>query len=339
MKFIDSIKIIVRSGDGGPGMVSFKAARNMPKLGADGGDGGFGGNVLLKADVQKNTLSHLRYREHYNAENGARGGTNGKTGANGEDKIVFVPIGTAIFDEESGELAGEILCGEDEIIIAHGGKRGLGNMRFVSSIQKAPEKNTTGSQGEKKELRLELKLLADIGLAGMPNAGKSTLLSVISAAKPKIADYPFTTLTPQLGVVDLDDASFVVADIPGLIEGAAEGRGLGFAFLKHLERTSVIAYIVDAVNQEELNIEEKFNKLSHELKNFSLDLHNKKKVLVITKMDLVQDVTDREDVQNFTLQFEKRGIPVIAVSAAQSSNIKNLKTFLWTALQGHKDSL
>ncbi|MES2746432.1 MAG: GTPase ObgE, partial [Bdellovibrionota bacterium] len=238
MKFIDQTEIDVRSGDGGDGLVSFRAAKYQPKAGLDGGDGGFGGSVYLVGNAQLNSLSSLYYRRMYAAENGGRGGTNNCTGADGDDLLIRVPVGTIAYDRETGRQVAEILEEGQQIMLAEGGVRGLGNFRFLSSTHQAAEESTAGSPGKELKISLELKLIADVGFAGFPNAGKSTLLSVISSATPKIADYPFTTLTPQLGVVDVpgnsswDSRSFVAADIPGLIEGASDGKGLGHEFLR-----------------------------------------------------------------------------------------------------------
>jgi GTP-binding protein len=334
MKFIDSTEIYVRSGDGGRGMVSFKTARNMPKLGADGGDGGFGGHVIFVGNPQLNTLSTLRYREHFEAGHGDKGGPNGRTGADGEDVRIYVPLGTQIFDTATDTLLHEILSAGDEITVAEGGRRGLGNQRFLSSRHQAPEEFTLGTPGVEMHLRLELKLLADVGLAGFPNAGKSTLLSVISAAKPKIADYPFTTLVPNLGVVDVgrdvsDARSFVMADIPGLIEGASEGRGLGHAFLRHLERTKVIAFVIDAFGFHEPI--DAYEVLKKELENYRPDLAKRRHVIVLNKVDL--EDTSEPLLESKIAQFAHLDCKVAAISAVGRVGIQDLKEMLYALVQ------
>jgi GTP-binding protein len=336
MKFIDSTEIFVASGKGGDGLVSFKTARNMPRLGPDGGDGGHGGDVVVVAAPQINTLSSVRYRSRFVAKDGTKGGPNGRTGASGEDVEIHVPLGTELYDVDTGRLVCEILVPGQREIIAEGGRRGFGNLRFVSSTHQAPEEFVSGQSGREMQLRLELKLLADVGLAGLPNAGKSTLLSVLSAAKPKIADYPFTTLEPQLGVVEFrernefDVKSFVMADIPGLIEGASEGRGLGHEFLKHLERTKIIAYVLDAFPLDETDPFATFNLLRSELQAYDIKLANRKSVVVLNKADLA----DGEDggverLGNLRDKITSMGYQVFVISAAVKLGLADLKLKLF----------
>lgn len=339
MKFIDNIEIYIKSGDGGSGIVSFRAARNRPKLGADGGNGGKGGNVILQATSNLNTLSSLRYRQWYNAEDGERGGTNCKTGKCGEDKIVHVPLGTVAINHKNGEILGELLEEGQQVIVAKGGKRGYGNFHFLSGTHQSPREFSPGEPGEEITLQLELKLLADVGLAGFPNAGKSTLLSVVSAAKPRIADYPFTTLIPNLGVVDLGefgnfDHSFVMADVPGLIEGAWEGKGLGHAFLKHLERTKIIMFVVDAFDVEERTPFEAVTKLQTELKNYSAELAGLKSLILINKIDLAPD---DETLSEAIEPLKELGMEIMQVSAVQRKGIKELKLRLYEMLNEDKE--
>ncbi len=335
MKFIDQTKIIVKSGDGGSGMVSFKTARNRPKLGADGGDGGFGGDVYLLGNSQLNTLEALRYKKVYRALHGDKGGTNNKTGKNGEHCYIKVPLGTVVKDSLSGEVICEILTSNEPVLIAKGGKRGLGNLRYLSSIHQAPEESTPGGKGEEKEISLELKLMADVGLAGFPNAGKSTLLGALSNAKPLIADYPFTTLTPQLGMVDISDITdvygdaIVMADIPGLIEGASEGKGLGHEFLKHLERTRIILYLLDGFLEPE-EIFDAFIKLQKELKAFSQELSRKVFAVVVNKIDLISDeeIVDKQNSINEIFLAHDKDIKILYISGAQRKRLKELRVFL-----------
>ncbi len=326
MKFVDETEVFIRSGDGGPGLVSFASAFGKPKLGPDGGDGGNGGNVYLVGNPQLNTLSGLRYKQRFVAEHGARGGSNGKTGRNGSDVIVPVPLGTAAFDAETGELVAEILNANEPVLIAKGGRRGWGNMRFVRPTHQAPEEHGPGLPGVAMNLRLELKLIADIGFAGLPNAGKSTLLSRISAARPKIADYPFTTLVPNLGVVDVDDCewgeSFVAADIPGLIEGASEGRGLGHQFLRHLERTKAVAYVLDGAAFDGMDPLTAYDVLRKELTAYSELLATKPSVAVITKLDAVTDEFDRVELEE---QLRSLGLECIFISAVTGNGLEHLK--------------
>lgn len=342
MKFTDTSEIFVSSGHGGPGLVSFRAAKNAPKLGPDGGDGGFGGNVYLVGTTQLNTLSHLYYRKIYKAENGARGGPNNRTGKNGADVEIPVPLGTVAINVDTGAVICEVLEDGEKIMIAKGGKRGLGNYRFLSSTHQAPEENTPGGPGIEIRLGLELKLIADVGFAGFPNAGKSSLLSRISAARPKIADYPFTTLVPNLGVVDLSDVkdswdkSFVAADIPGLVEGASEGRGLGHEFLKHLERTKVIAYVVDAFSFENPDPMETLIKLQHELKQYSPILAAKKSVVVLTKSDLTPPDFDWSELLN---QVRNQVGDALVVSSHTGDGIKELKLYLYGLVQDEKQKV
>ena len=336
MKFIDSTEIYVGSGKGGDGLVSFKTARNMPRLGPDGGDGGHGGDVVVVAAPQLNTLSNVRYRSRFVAKDGAKGGPNGRTGASGEDVEIHVPLGTELYDIDTGRLVCEILVPGQREIIAEGGRRGFGNLRFVSSTHQAPEEYVSGQSGREMRLRLELKLLADVGLAGLPNAGKSTLLSVLSAAKPKIADYPFTTLEPQLGVVEFrernefDVKSFVMADIPGLIEGASEGRGLGHEFLKHLERTKIIAYVLDAFPLDETDPIATFNLLRTELQAYDEKLANRKSVVVLNKADLA-DGQDGGASRLVSLKdaITAMGYEVFVISAAVQLGLGDLKLKLF----------
>lgn len=338
MKFIDSTEIKVKAGDGGPGMVCFAAAFGAPKLGPDGGNGGNGGSVILKGTAGLNTLSSLRYKQTYKAEDGGKGGTNRKTGATGEDKIIDIPCGCVVFDADSGEKIGEVMREGDLITVAKGGWRGFGNTSFLSSTHQRPSESTPGKPGELVNLKLELKLLADVGLAGFPNAGKSTLLSKLSAAKPKIAGYPFTTLTPNLGVVDLSDdrreRSFVIADVPGLIEGAADGKGLGHAFLKHLERTKVVLHVIDGADYNDIEPIDALMSLRSELEKYSEKLAAKRILVAVNKIDLKQD---EQSVEDLTRPIEEAGFEVMKISAVKSKGLDALKKRLYEMIQ--EDSL
>lgn len=337
MKFVDSIVIYVKAGRGGDGVVSFAKAKGKPRLGPDGGDGGTGGSVVLRAEPQLNTLSSLRYKAIYRAEDGVKGGSKGCRGRCGEDLVIPMPLGTVIRDAQSGATLGELVHPGDEIIVAKGGRHGLGNIHWASATHQAPEEFRPGGPGEEKELVLDLKLIADVGLAGFPNAGKSTLLSRISAARPKIADYPFTTLVPSLGVVDIGGGgefsirSLVVADVPGLIEGASEGRGLGLQFLKHLERTSLVAYVVDAGDFERAP-SDALTVLEAELAKFSPELAAKKGLLILNKIDLL----DSDTLEEIKLSMATKGLPLVAISGVTGAGLQELKEKLYEMVQEEK---
>lgn len=340
MKFTDSIIISIKAGDGGNGIATFKSSKGKAKLGPDGGDGGHGGNVYMIGSLGLNTLSNLRFKAMYKAENGVRGGTNNCTGACGEDLYITVPVGTVIINTATQKLVGEVMNTSDKILVAKGGQRGLGNIHWVSATHQQPEESKPGGKGEEFELQLELKLVADVGLAGFPNAGKSTLLSCISAAKPKIADYPFTTLIPNLGVVDAGEdnsynvRSFVMADVPGLIEFASEGKGLGHQFLKHLERTSLITYMVDIADTERTPVEA-FLILKKELEAFSRELGQKHAIVVLNKTDLV----DADTVEEWTKEISDLGYEVLTISAVTNKGLAALKHRLYDLVVEHKNVL
>lgn len=288
MKFVDEATIKVEAGNGGNGCLSFRREKYIEKGGPDGGDGGDGGSVYLVGDSALNTLVDFRFQPNYRAEKGEHGKGSDRTGAKGEDMQIRVPCGTSIFDDDTDAFLGDVNEEGELLLVASGGKHGLGNTRFKSSTNRAPRQTTPGEPGEVKNLRLELKLIADVGLLGLPNAGKSTLISVVSAAKPKIADYPFTTLVPNLGVVRIDhNRSFVIADIPGLIEGAAEGAGLGVQFLKHLSRTRVLLHLIDLAPIDGTDPAENFRTIEAELARYSEGIAEKPRWLVFTKSDLL----------------------------------------------------
>lgn len=288
MKFVDEVRIAVEAGKGGNGCVSFRREKFIPKGGPDGGDGGDGGDVVLVAEAALNTLVDFRYQPRYRAEHGQQGAGRDMTGRRGEDARIRVPVGTTVIDEDTLESIGDLTQAGQELLVARGGRRGLGNAQFKSSTNRAPRKTTPGQPGEKRQLRLQLRLIADVGLLGMPNAGKSTLISSVSAARPKIADYPFTTLVPNLGVVRIADArSFVVADVPGLIEGAAQGAGLGTRFLKHLARTRVLLHLVDAAPPDGSDPLDAVRAIEAELEAYSPALAARPRWLVLNKMDLL----------------------------------------------------
>lgn len=290
MKFIDEAKIIVTAGKGGGGCLSFRREKYIPLGGPDGGDGGDGGSVILIGASNLNTLVDFRYKRHFKAENGRPGAGNDRTGGKGGNLLIHVPLGTLVYDEDTHELLGDITEADQQLKVAQGGFHGLGNTRFKSSTNRAPRKTTPGSPGEVRHLRLELKLLADVGLIGMPNAGKSTFIRAVSAARPKVADYPFTTLTPNLGVVQIDsEHSFVIADIPGVIEGAAEGAGLGLQFLKHMSRTKLLLHLVDVMPLDDSDPVETVQKIEAELRKFSEELAEKPRWLVLNKIDLIPE--------------------------------------------------
>ena len=323
--FIDSAKIHVKAGDGGNGVISFRREKYVPKGGPDGGDGGNGGSVYIVADRNLTTLLDFRYAPHYKAERGAHGQGSRKTGLSGNDIIIKVPCGTLIKDAETGEVLGDLTEHGAKLLVAKGGKGGRGNQHFATPTNRAPRYAEPGEPGEERTLELELKLLADVGLVGFPNAGKSTLISVLSAAKPKIADYPFTTLEPNLGIVRYQDyKSFVMADIPGIIEGASEGKGLGLKFLKHIERTKVLAILLPA-NSPDLKRE--YNILMNELKKFSPVLAEKPKVVVISKMDIAPE--------GFVLP-KFRGVKVVPISSVAQQGLDALKTLLWEKINQGK---
>ncbi len=323
--FIDYVKFNSRSGHGGAGFLHFHREKYIPKGGPDGGNGGRGGHVILRGNAQLWTLLHLKYRKHVIASNGAPGEAQNMTGADGKDEIIEVPLGTVARRAETGEVIGEINEHDQELILTRGGRGGKGNAFFATSTNQAPQHAQPGEPGIEEWIILELKLLADVGLVGFPNAGKSTLLSVVSAAKPKIGDYPFTTLTPNLGVVAYrDDKSFVMADIPGLIEGAAEGRGLGIRFLRHIERNSLLLFVVPADTND---VRKEYGILMNELEKYNPELLDKKRILAISKSDLLDD----ELQEQMALELPE-GVPYIFISSVTGKGIKELKDLIWQKL-------
>lgn len=324
--FIDYVKIYCASGHGGAGSAHLHRAKYVPKGGPDGGDGGRGGHIILRANPQFWTLIHLKYRKHIKAEDGEPGGSANRTGKSGSDVVLEVPVGTVAKDAESGEVLFEMLEPGEERILCKGGRGGLGNSNFKTATLQTPRFAQSGEEGQEGVYVLELKLLADVGLVGFPNAGKSTLLSTVTAARPKIASYAFTTLEPNLGIVDYyDGKSFVMADIPGIIEGAHEGRGIGLRFLRHIERNSVLLFMVSV---EEDDVAAAYRTLLSELKLYNPELLTKQRVLAITKCDLID-----KDIEKEMRPHLPRKVPCVFISSATGEGIAKLKDILWEALQ------
>ncbi|HMB52871.1 MAG TPA: GTPase ObgE [Thermoanaerobaculia bacterium] len=322
MQFIDESVIRVRGGHGGNGCVAFRREKFVPKGGPSGGDGGHGGSVVLLGDEGVNTLYHLRFHSIYAADRGRHGEGSNRTGKSGGDLVVKVPLGTQVFDAEGDVFLGELLADGDRLIVATGGRGGRGNARFTSSTRQAPRYAEEGGEGVERSLRLELKLLADVGIVGLPNAGKSTLISRVTAAKPKVADYPFTTLVPQLGVVVPDDpteGTFVVADLPGLIEGAADGAGLGHQFLRHVERCRLLVHLVDLSAFEGSAVDD-LETIEAELVAFSPEVASRPRLLVGSKLDAVRD--ERRD--ELAAAAEARGLPYFEISSATGEGVGRL---------------
>lgn len=320
MAFIDEAKFYVKGGDGGNGCVSFRREKYVPRGGPNGGDGGDGGSVYLEADPRKMSLLDFRFASHFKAERGQNGGGKDMHGRGGKDFIVQVPLGSVIRDAETGELLADLTEPGARFLVAQGGRRGLGNSRFATSTNRAPRKATPGTPGQERWLKIELKLLADVGLIGLPNAGKSTLLSKLSAANPKVASYPFTTLEPQLGVLEFKFRDpCIIADIPGLIEGAHAGVGLGHRFLKHIERTSILLHIIDCSSEGEQPMQD-FRVLQNELAAYNQELLDRRYVIVLNKIDLV----DSGRVRELTALFAGEGLQVVAISAETGQGIDAL---------------
>lgn len=332
MKFVDEATIFVEAGKGGNGCVSFRREKYIPKGGPDGGDGGDGGSIFVVADENVNTLIDFRYIRRYSAENGENGRGRDMTGKAGEDLLMVLPVGTSVIDIDSGETLCDLTEVGEKIKIAQAGFHGLGNTRFKSSVNRAPRQSTNGSLGESRNIKLELKVLADVGLLGLPNAGKSTYIRAVSAAKPKVADYPFTTLVPNLGVVRVGHSrSFVVADIPGIIEGASEGAGLGIRFLKHLVRTRILLHIVDMAPYDESSPAESALAIARELESFSPELAKRERWLILNKVDLLQE-DEVEDKCNEVVEALNWTGPVYRISAIQQKGTElvsqNIMTYL-----------
>ncbi|SFR62663.1 Obg family GTPase CgtA [Thiomicrospira sp. ALE5] len=339
MQFVDEAHIVVEAGRGGNGVVSFRREKYIPFGGPNGGDGGDGGSVIFVADLNLNTLVDFRFTKRFKAQNGQAGMGNQKTGRAGEDLIVAVPVGTRVFDENTQELIGDLTEHEQRLVVAQGGRHGLGNVHFKSSTNRTPRQHTLGEDGETRELRLEMAVLADVGLLGMPNAGKSSLIGAVSAARPKVADYPFTTLYPNLGVVRVSpENSFVIADIPGLIEGAAEGAGLGVQFLKHLSRTGLLLHIVDVAPIDESDPVTSFKTVEAELGKFSEELAGKERWLVLNKIDLLpaDDAKARCDEIVAAIGWEGE---VYAISAAERTHTETLMQQIGWRLIARKAAL
>jgi len=327
--FVDRVKIFVKAGDGGRGCSSFRREPYVPRGGPDGGVGGPGGHVTLVASTQESTLLPLRYHTELRAERGHHGGPGNRTGRGGEDLQVRVPPGTQARDEATGVLLGEVLAEGDELRVARGGRGGRGNLAFLSNTNRAPREAEPGETGEERWIRLDLRLLADVGFLGAPNAGKSTLLSTISAARPKIGDYPFTTLTPVLGVVAVDDSSFVAADIPGIIEGAHEGAGLGLHFLRHVQRTRVLLHVVDASGTSGREATAEFEDVLAEVRAWDPTLLERPQLLAATKRDAVQDP---DPLPGLVEMATGRGLRVVPVSAVTGLGLTELKRALFALL-------
>jgi GTP-binding protein len=322
MRFIDEAKITVVSGSGGRGCVSFRREKFVPRGGPDGGDGGRGGDIILVADEELESLIDFRYKRHYKARSGAHGKGKKKHGKNGENLIIPVPVGTLVRDDSANELLKDLTAAGERIVVAKGGLGGKGNAHFVSATRQAPRYAQKGEAGEERSIRLELKLLADVGIIGLPNSGKSTLISKISAARPKIADYPFTTLSPCLGVVRFDEASsFVVVDIPGLIEGAHQGSGLGTAFLRHIERTNILIHLIDGSLTSPLDPTKAFKIIHNELTLYNPSLATKPQIIAINKMDLPDA---KENLPKIKRDFNKLAVEIFPISAVTGRGIKPL---------------
>jgi GTP-binding protein len=329
--FVDEAKILVKAGDGGNGCVAFRREKYVPRGGPSGGDGGHGGSVYLEANPNDNTLLRYRYNREFKADRGRHGEGSNCTGVSGADMILKVPVGTLVFDEENEELLADLKRPGQKVLVAHGGKGGRGNQHFAKPWHQAPREKEEGQPGEERHLRLELKLLADVGLVGFPNAGKSTLISVISAARPKIANYPFTTLEPNLGVVNADGGTgghgtelgrtFVVADVPGLIEGASEGAGLGTRFLRHVERTRLLVHLIDTSDMAEMDPVKAYEIIEGELAAFRETLTEKPMIVVATKLDATTDKTKVEKLRKFCA---KNDLEFHAISAATGEGVKGL---------------
>ena len=322
MKFLDQVKIYIKAGDGGSGSPSFRREKFIEYGGPDGGDGGKGGSVILKAEQNLNTLIDFRYQQHHKAKRGENGAGQNRTGKSGEDLILKVPLGTQVFEEDNKTLIYDFTKISEEFIAAAGGKGGLGNTRFKSSTNRAPRKFTKGTQGEEFTIWLQLKTIADIGIIGLPNAGKSSLLASVTNANPKIANYQFTTLNPNLGVASYDDKEITIADIPGLVEGAHKGTGLGIQFLKHIERCKSLLHLIDITSED---LKKSYQQVKNELKKYSNKLTKKKELIVLNKIDLI----DEKEVNHIIKDFKKNTkSEIIAVSTFNKSSVSKIKSKL-----------
>ena len=340
--FIDYVKIYCRSGKGGAGCMHLHRAKYVPKGGPDGGDGGKGGSIILQGNRNLWTLLHLKYQKHIIATDGGRGGQSRSFGKDGEDKIIEVPCGTVIYDGETGEFICEVKEHNERVVLLKGGRGGLGNWHFRTATNQAPRYAQPGEPALERTVIMQLKVLADVGLVGFPNAGKSTLLSVVSAAKPEIADYPFTTLTPQLGIVSYRDGrSFCMADIPGIIEGASEGKGLGLRFLRHIERNAVLLFMVPAASED---IQAEYSILLNELEQYNPELLSKARILAISKMDVPRIDQEGNELPSITeadvaALSEQLGIPVVAISSLTGLGVDSLKDVLWEELNKEQNQV
>jgi len=324
MKFLDQAKIYIKAGDGGSGSASFRREKFIEFGGPDGGDGGKGGSVIFIANKNLNTLIDFRYQQHFKAERGQDGKGKRKTGKNGKDLILKIPVGTQIFEEDNNTLIDDLTTSEQKLIIANGGKGGLGNVRFKSSTNRSPRKKTDGNEGESFWIGLQLKVIADIGIIGMPNSGKSSLLSALTKAKPKIANYPFTTINPNLGVASYKNREITLADIPGLIEGAHEGIGLGDKFLRHIERCKSILHLIDITNDDLI---ENYSKVRKELFKYSSKLEKKREIVVLNKIDMI----DKEEInKKLDIFIKKINKKVLLISALKHIGLKDIKENLFT---------
>ena len=322
MKFLDQVKIYIKAGNGGDGSPSFRREKFIEYGGPDGGDGGKGGSVILKAEQNLNTLIDYRYQQHHKAQRGENGAGQNKTGKSGENLILKVPLGTQVFEEDNKTLIFDFIKVGEEFLAAAGGKGGLGNTRFKSSTNRAPRKFTKGTTGEEFTIWLQLKTIADIGIIGLPNAGKSSLLAAITNANPKIANYQFTTLNPNLGVANYDDKEITIADIPGLVEGAHKGIGLGTQFLKHIERCKSLLHMIDITNE---NLKESYKQIKDELKNYSSRLTKKNELIVLNKVDLIDEREVKEIVKNFSKNIKSE---VVVLSTLNKKSISKIKAKL-----------
>ena len=326
MKFLDQAKINLKAGNGGSGSASFRREKFVEFGGPDGGDGGDGGSILFEAERNLNTLIDYRYSQHFKAENGKPGSKKNKTGANGKDLILKVPIGTQIYEEDNNTIIYDFKKNKDKYLVASGGKGGLGNVRFKSSTNRAPRKKTNGKNGEEFWIWLQLKIIADVGIIGLPNAGKSSLLAALTRAKPKIASYPFTTINPNLGVAYYNNKEVTLADIPGLVEGAHKGVGLGDKFLRHIERCKMLIHLVDLSND---NLAENYQKIRSELKNYDLSLSKKKEIIYFNKSDLIEKNKLKEKLDIFSGKIKKK---YKIISVFKKDDIQTIKKVLVTSI-------